>query len=163
MKLFQYILVSLACTSCTLNVSFNGGKVPDGAETIQIDYFPAASTAPLASGLTSQNFTEALRDVFLAQTKLSMVSQEGDLHFMGEIKNYTIVPINISASSETAAQNRLTVGVEVQYFMNQDSLVFKRNFQRFADYDSNKDFASIEEELFFLLRQIIVTRFLYLF
>jgi len=147
MKLFFHISVCTLLVGCTINYSFNGGKVPHGAETIQIDYFPISSKAPLASGLSSQSFTEALRDVFLAQTKLDMVSDKGDLVFQGEIVTYNITPINISSSSETADQNRLTMGVQVNYYLGGDSLIFDRQFKRFADYDSNKEFTSIEEDL----------------
>ena len=147
MKLIIHISICTLLVGCSINYSFNGGKVPSGAETIQIDYFPVSSKAPLASGLSSQAFTEALRDVFLAQTKLDMVSDKGDLVFQGEIVTYNITPINISSSSETADQNRLTMGVQVNYYLGGDSLIFDRQFKMFADYDSNKEFTSIEEDL----------------
>lgn len=152
-----YISALLVLAGCTVNYSFTGGKVPDGAETVQIDYFRVSSSAPLASGLSSQAFTEALRDVYLSQTKLAMVQEGGDLRFEGEIVTYNIAPINISASSETAAQNRLTMAVDVNYYIRKhaltaakptkDSLVFNRQFRRFVDYDSNQDFSGIEEDL----------------
>ncbi|MBL4704484.1 MAG: LptE family protein [Flavobacteriales bacterium] len=147
MKSLLYISLFIVLVGCSINYSFNGGKVPNGAKSVQIDYFPVANSAPLASGLTSQAFTEALRDVFLSQTKLDMVSSEGDLRFEGEISSYTISPINISSTSETAQQNRLTVGVDVNYYIGADSLIFNRKFRRFADYDSNQDFSGIEEDL----------------
>ena len=138
------IFISIACS---ISYSFNGSKVPNGAKTIQIDYFQVSNSAPLASGLSSQSFTEALRDVFLSQTKLDIVSQNGDIVFNGEIVTYNIAPINISAASETAAQNRLTLGVAVNYYIGADSLVFDRQFKRFADYESTLDFSTIEEQL----------------
>ncbi len=156
MKLAVVSIALIGLIGCTVNYSFNGGSVPPGVKTIQIDYFPLSDGAPLASALTSQAFTESLRDVFLSQTKLDMVQDSGDIRLEGEIKNYSIAPINISATSETADQNRLTVGVEVRYFKmlkdekmqpTGDTLIFKRPFQRFVDYDSNQDFASIEEDL----------------
>ncbi len=146
-KLILYLSVFTLLVCCTVNYSFNGGKVPNGAKTIQIDYFPVSSKAPLASGLSSQTFTEALRDVFLAQTKLDMVSEKGDLVFQGEIVAYSISPINISSTSETADQNRLTMGVQVNDYLGGDSLMFGRLFKRFADYESNKEFSTIEEDL----------------
>jgi hypothetical protein len=157
LKWIYYISAISVLTACSIKYSFNGGKVPNGAKTIQIDNFPVADSAPLASGLTSQSFTEALRDVFLSQTKLSFVTDTGNLHFSGEIDRYSISPVNISSTSETAAQNRLTIGVNLNYYMftytsdspssKVDSLIFNRKFSRFADYDSNSDFTSIEEDL----------------
>lgn len=147
MKYFLPLSLIFISIACSITYSFNGGKVPDGAKTIQIDYFPVSNSAPLASGLSSQSFTEALRDVFLSQTKLDMVSEKGDLLFNGEIVTYNIAPINISATSETAAQNRLTLGVNVNYYIGSDSLIFDRQFKRFADYESTIEFSSIEEQL----------------
>lgn len=153
------VLMASLLLGCTIRYSFNGGSAPPWAETVQVDYFAPSEKATLASGLASQLFTEALRDVFLSQTKLSITPDKGNLVFKGAIQEYSIRPINIQASSETAAQNRLQMGVEVRYYWNKpyedgkpgfeftDSLISQRTYTRFADYDSNSDFSSIEESL----------------
>ena len=55
----------------------------------------------------------------------------------------------MSATAEiTAAQNRLTISVEISY-INQinESANFKQTFVDYADFDSNQNFSNIEETL----------------
>jgi hypothetical protein len=132
---------------CSVNYSFNsGGSVPEGANEFSVAYFENKSA--LASGIASQAFTEALRDVFINQTKLNSVQEDGDLIFEGYISDYRVQPLSIQAGSETAAQNRFTMAVVVKYTNQLDETKnFERTFSRFVDYPANQDFNSIEESL----------------
>jgi len=114
--------------------SFTGGSTGD-AETIQIDYFP--NTAILVEPTLSQSFTVALQDLFLRQTNLKLTDAGGDLHFEGEITQYRITPIAATAE-QTAAQNRLTVGVRVRYYnrLNEEDN-FEQTFSFYSDYDGS--------------------------
>jgi len=113
--------------------SFTGGSTGD-AETIQVDYFP--NTAILVEPTLSQSFTVALQDLFLRQTNLKLTDSGGDLHFEGEITQYRIIPIAATAQ-QTAAQNRLSIGVRVRYY---NRLNEEDNFeQTFTFYRSLKD------------------------
>jgi len=128
------IIVSLTLVSCGV-YSFTGGSTGD-AKTIQIDFFP--NNATLVEPTVSQKFTIALQDLFLRQTNLSLVSNGGDLHFEGEITTYKIIPISATAE-QTAAQNRLTVGVRVRFYnklIPEDD--FDRSFSFFSDYGANQ-------------------------
>ena len=85
----------------------------------------------------SQNFTNALRDLFLRQTNLDQTNAGGDLHFEGEITQYRIVPIAATAQ-QTAAQSRLTVGVRVRFYnrlIEEDN--FDKSFSFYSDFDAN--------------------------
>ncbi len=117
------------------------------ASTIQIDFFE--NNSALASSTVSASFTEGLRDLMQAQTSLDLVSENGEVVFSGNIKDYKITPVNIQAGSESAAQNRLTMVVVVnEYFPLNDSLPMNNHsFSAFVDYNSNDDFNSIEETL----------------
>ena len=94
--------------------SFTGGNTGD-AKTIQIDFFP--NQAPLVEPSLSQRFTQDLQDLFTRQTNLTLVRAGGDLRFEGEIIDYRITPMSATSSqgSQTAAQNRLTIVVNVRY------------------------------------------------
>ncbi len=120
--------------SCSVKYSFTGGSTGD-AKTIQIDFFP--NNATLVEPIVSQKFTRELQDRFLRQTSLDLVTNEGDLRFEGEITEYRIIPISATAD-QTAAQNRLTVGVRVRFF---NKLVpdddFEKTFTFFSDFDAN--------------------------
>ena len=84
-----------------------------------------------------------------SQTKLNIVDDNADLQIAGNIKNYTISPVNIQAGSETAAQNRLKMMVTVDtYYKKNDSIgLIKSPFSAFVDYNASTDFSSIEESL----------------
>jgi len=128
------IITLLALVSCKIKYSFTGGSTGD-AETIQIDFFP--NNAPLVEPTVSQKFTLDLQDLFLRQTNLKLVPSNGDLHFEGEISEYRIIPVSATAE-QTAALNRLTVGVKVRFY---NKLVpdddFEKSFSFFSDFDAN--------------------------
>jgi len=136
--LLVLILLSLIVLSCKVNYSFTGGSTGD-AETIQIDFFP--NNAPLVEPTVSQKFTLDLQDLFLRQTNLKLVPSNGDLHFEGEISEYRIIPVSATAE-QTAALNRLTVGVKVRFY---NKLVpdddFEQSFSFFSDFDANAQLA----------------------
>ena len=114
--------------------SFTGGNTGD-AKTIQIDFFP--NQAPLVEPALTQRFTNDLQDLFTRQTNLTLTNTNGDLHFSGEITGYRITPMS-GTSNQTAAQNRLTVSVNVRF---ENKLVEKDNFEKtfsfYSDFDAN--------------------------
>ena len=75
--------------------------------------------------------------IFLRQTNLTLTKAGGDLHFEGEITDYRIMPVSATAD-QTAALNRLTIGVRVRFF---NKLVpdddFEKSFSFFSDFDAN--------------------------
>lgn len=113
--------------------SFTGGSTGD-AKTLQIDFFP--NQAPLVEPTLSQRFTQDMLDLFTRQTNLTTVTSNGDLYFSGEITGYRINPMS-ATSQQTAAQNRLTVTVNVRYV---NKLIEKDNFEKQFSFYS--DFAA---------------------
>jgi hypothetical protein len=114
--------------------SFTGGNTGD-AKTIQIDFFP--NQAPLVEPALTQRFTNDLQDLFTRQTNLTLTNTNGDLHFSGEITGYRITPMS-GTSNQTAAQNRLTVSVNVRFenkFIDKDN--FEKTFSFYSDFDAN--------------------------
>ncbi|WP_442265364.1 LptE family protein [Tenacibaculum sp. ZS6-P6] len=115
--------------------SFTGkGDIGD-AETIQIDFFP--NQAPLVEPSLSQRFTQDLQDLFTRQTNLTLVRAGGDLRFEGEIVDYRITPMSATSSqgNQTAAQNRLTVVVNVRYTNSKkEEDDFEKQFSFYSDY-----------------------------
>lgn len=103
--------------------SFTGGNT-GAAKTIQVDFFP--NQAPIIEPSLSQRFTQDLQDLFTRQTNLALVKSNGELHFNGEIIDYRITPMSATADQK-AAQNRLTIVVNVRYT---NSLVEKDNFEK---------------------------------
>ncbi len=135
-KLFYIATLIISSTliiSCGV-YSFTGGDTGK-AKTIQIDFF--RNNAPLIEPSLSQKFTLDLQDLFSRQTNLSPVKTGGDLHFEGEITGYRITPMSATAQ-QTAAQNRLTITINVRYFnkfIEKDN--FEKSFSFYYDYPAN--------------------------
>lgn len=143
-NIFITLFISLLI-SCKVNYSFTGASISPDIKTVSVSFFE--NRASLASPLISQNFTEALKDIFMSQTNLTLVKNNGDLQFSGYISSYKITPVAIQ-SNETAALNRLTLSVFVKFINTKDEKQnFQETFTRFVDYDSNLDFSSSEESL----------------
>ena len=111
-KRFSIILISLSILGCGA-YSFSGISIPDNTKTFQVNYFQ--NNAPLIEPGLERDFTIALQDLILNQTNLSLVNSGGDLTYEGEITEYRISPTTAQSNS-TAAQNRLTISVQVRFF-----------------------------------------------
>jgi hypothetical protein len=128
-----FLIGSLLLISCGA-YSFTGGSTGD-AKTLQIDFFP--NQAPLVEPSLSQAFTTDLLDLFTRQTNLTTVTSNGDLYFSGEITGYRITPMSATAN-QTAAQNRLTVTVNVRFvnkLIEKDD--FEKQFSFYSDFAAN--------------------------
>ncbi|MHA7941966.1 LptE family protein [Formosa sp. 3Alg 14/1] len=128
---FILFLVSISVTACGV-YSFTGAKVNANTKTFQVNYFQNNSTL-IEPGL-DLDFTNALTDLLLNQTNLSLVKSNGDLVYEGEITEYRISPTTATADN-TAAQNRLTISVNVRFYNKQDEeSEFEKRFSFFYDY-----------------------------
>ena len=133
-----------AITSCGI-YSFSGASIPENAETICVTYI--TNRASLIEPNLSNLITEKLIDKCQTETNLNLIESNADIMFSGEIIDYKIQPISIQ-NNETAAQNRLTISVEIIYFNKMDETEnFKQKFIDFADFDSGANFSDIEIEL----------------
>lgn len=130
---------------CKPHVSLSGATIPIEAKTISVGFFKNNTT--LGAPSLAQRFTEKLRDVVSQQTSLALVKSNGDLQFDGYIADYVIIPVAIQ-SNDQAAQNRLTITVNVVYFNKfEASKNFERTFSRYADFKSTDNIASREPDL----------------
>jgi hypothetical protein len=135
----------LAFNSCKVKYSLNGATIPIEAKTISVAFF--ANNTTLGTPSISQKFTEKLRDVVSTQTNLSLMKQNGDLQFDGAIIDYNVAPVSIQ-SNDLAANNRLTITVNVKYTNKFDaSKNFEQNFSRFADFKASTSISSQEDVL----------------
>ncbi|WP_204346780.1 LptE family protein [Psychroserpens algicola] len=112
--------------------SFTGTSIADNIKTFQVNYFQ--NTADLIEPGFDRDFTLALQDLIQNQTNLNLTNSNGDLVYEGEIIEYRISPTTAQANS-TAAQNRLTVSVNVRFFdKNLPDEEFEKRFSFFYDY-----------------------------
>ena len=136
-KIFYIALFSISTllfVACSA-YSFTGGSTGD-AKTLQIDFFK--NQAPLVEPGLSQLFTTEMLDLFTRQTNLTTVTSNGDLYFSGEITGYRITPMSATAD-QTAAQNRLTITVNVRFvnkLIEKDD--FEKQFSFYSDYGASE-------------------------
>jgi hypothetical protein len=128
--------------------NFTGGDVGT-ATSFQVNYFQNyASQSPGSTfepGL-DRDFTLALQDLILNQTSLDLRNSDADLIYEGEIVEFRISPMTATAQ-QRAAQNRLTMGVNVRFFnRTKEDVDFEQRFSFFYDYDANTQFSSVRDE-----------------
>jgi hypothetical protein len=156
MKKYFYIilfLIVITTQSCGI-YSFTGTNINPDVKTVQIDYFP--NNAVLVEPSLSQTFTTQLQDLFLQQTNLDLVTSGGDLQFEGEITGYKINPMTATAQ-QTAAQNRLTININVRFFNNKfEDDDFERSFSHYFDFPANNQLvgSQLEDALNEILERI---------
>jgi len=139
MKYINYFLIA---TFITLSLQGCGSYSITGADidytttkTFQVSYFQ--NNAPIVEPGIDRNFTIKLQDLLLNQTNLDLVNNSGDLIFEGEIAEYYIAPIT-ATSQITAAQNRLTIGINVRFYNTKEELKdFEQRFSFYYDYEGS--------------------------
>ena len=95
------------------------------------------NSAPLIEPGLDIQFTNALQDLIVNQTRSELVKSGAQVVFEGEIVEYRISPTTATADNR-AAQNRLTIGVQVKYTDTTDEeKSFDQRFSFFFDYDGD--------------------------
>ena len=145
--LLPVFLLSLSIAGCGA-YNFTGGDVGT-AKTFTVNYFQNyASQSPgsvFDPGL-DREFTLSLQDLILNQTNLDLVSANGDLLYEGEIVEYRISPMSATAE-QRAAQNRLTMSVNVRFFnKTKEGAEFEKRFSFFFDYPATAQLASVRDQ-----------------
>lgn len=145
MRAWSLIIIVVGLWALQGCYSFKEGQVDPNLNTVSIYNF--TNTSLNGNSAVAQRLSEALRTRFLTQTNLNLVNRAGDIEFSGTVVGYDIVGTAISAN-ETTNQNRLKVTVSIEYVNNIDnSKSFTQRFDAFADYDSNRNFVDVEEQL----------------
>lgn len=137
MKITHYIILffsAILVVNCGA-YSFTGASISPDTKTFQVNYFQ--NNALLVEPGLDRDFTNALIDLLQNQTNLSFVKSNGDLVYEGEITQYRISPTT-ATSENTAAQNRLTIGVKVHFYDKHDEEAeFDQSFSFYYDYPAN--------------------------
>ena len=135
MSILRVIVLFIFATSCSVKYSLTGASISPETKTFQVNYFQ--NTAPLIEPGIERDFTNKLIDLLINQTSLELVKSNGDLTYEGEIVEYRISPTTATANN-TAAQNRLTIAVNVRFFDKSDSEAdFEKRFSFYYDYAGN--------------------------
>ncbi len=131
--------------SCTVGYSFTGANISPDVKTFTVQYFPNRSK--LVNPNLSNQFAEDLKDRLQRQTSLNELKEGGDLDFSGYISNYDVRPMSIQ-KDDLAAQNRLTITINIKYSNSKDSEQnFEKSFSAFEDFESSQSLSDIEDGL----------------
>lgn len=150
---FLLLFLALSASACKVNYSFSGAEIGT-AQTVSVSYFN--NIAPINNPGLSQVFTEKLKDKFVRETPLKLVDDEGDMMLSGRIIDYNVAPVAIQ-QNVTAAQNRLTITIQVKFVNKTDEKYnFEKNFTNFEDFDAVLSFTSVESDLVNLICDKIV-------
>jgi hypothetical protein len=139
--------------------SFTGISLSSDTKTFQVNYFQ--NTAALIEPGIERDFTLALQDLILNQTNLDLVKSNGDIIYEGEIVEYRISPTT-ATSSNTAAQNRLTISVNLIFTnTNDEEADFEKRFTFFYDYAGSAQLVGSQkttavEEIFERITQDVI-------
>jgi len=161
---FNVLKYSLIIGALTLilgcgSYSFTGISLSSDTKTFQVNYFQ--NTAALIEPGIERDFTLTLQDLILNQTNLDLVKSNGDIVYEGEIVEYRISPTT-ATSSNTAAQNRLTISVNVIFTnSNDEDADFEKRFSFFYDYAGSAQLIGSQkttaiEEIFERITQDII-------
>tara|TARA_R110000787_G_scaffold96415_6_gene199829 strand:+ start:22175 stop:22687 length:513 start_codon:yes stop_codon:yes gene_type:complete len=142
--LIALILVSTTFNSCG-TYSFTGADIDyTTTKTFQVNYFK--NNAPIVEPGIDRDFTLKLQDILLNQTNLDLVNSSGDLIFEGEIVEYYIAPITATSESN-AAQNRLTISVNVRFYNTKEELKdFDQRFSFYYDYSGSSQLVGSQKD-----------------
>tara|TARA_B100001059_G_C17447126_1_gene385560 strand:- start:34 stop:546 length:513 start_codon:yes stop_codon:yes gene_type:complete len=152
----------LICFSFVLGCgtySFTGISISPETKTFQVNYFQ--NTSALIEPGIDRDFTITLQDLILNQTNLGLVKSNGDILYEGEIVEYRISPTT-STSRNTAAQNRLTIGINVRFVnKNDEEADFEKRFSFFFDFEGSAQLIGSQkttaiEEIFKRITQDVV-------
>ena len=149
------LLIGVVLTACSISYKFNGASIDyTKVKTITIKDFP--NQAPLVYPQLSQEFTEALKDIYIRQTRLQLVNDNGDLELEGEITGYQLTPMAVKEDA-WSSQTKLTITVRVRYSnrTNPDE-DFEQTFSAYQEFDATRMLQDVEPELCPLIIEEIV-------
>ena len=135
------IILVLSLNSCGI-YSFTG--INTIADNVYVENF----TSVVSNGPPNmaQDFTERLKEYYQRNSSLSLIDKEGDLNLSGKITRYQVTPISATGADQ-AAQNRLTIVVEVDYTNTvEDDKDFNQSFSFYSDFPQEQTLAEVEND-----------------
>ena len=144
--IYLFLVLSVIMAGCTISYKFNGASIDyTKVKTISIKDFP--NQAPLVYPPLSQQFTEGVKDIYVRQTRLSLVRDNGDLQLEGEITGYDLTPMAVKEDAYSS-KTKLTITVKVRYTnrTNADE-DFEQSFSAYREFDSKVMLQDVQDQL----------------
>ena len=136
--------VTLSLLSACGFYSLTGAAI--SGDTINIHFIE--NQAPTVAPSLSATFTQKLRQHITSLSSLAQLDNDNaDYDLKGSITTYNVTVAAISGT-ETSSKNRLTISVNIIFENRQDKEKnFSQTFSRFADFDANQNFQTVENAL----------------
>ncbi|MCS7005469.1 MAG: LPS assembly lipoprotein LptE [Cytophagales bacterium] len=158
-NLFRLVVICLLCGigACAKSViTFTGANLPPTIKTISIaNFYNETAEGPANIAI---RFTEELKEYFQRNTKLILVNENGDIQFEGRIINYQATPLAPQAGgTQSAALQRLTIGIEVQFTnTKEEKKDFKQVFSFYQDFSASQTLREVEQSLIPIIFEQII-------
>jgi hypothetical protein len=147
--IFTLLLTGLSSCGTSVQYSFQGTTT--AAESISITEF--YNNADLGPANMGQTFTNQLKNYFIQNSNIRVVTTEGQLQLEGEITDLRLTPVAPTTSGDanalsTASSTRVTITVKATYVNTLDeSMSFKdKTFSFYKDFPNESNFTDIEEQ-----------------
>lgn len=133
-KIILVLAVALIFNGCSVYNFTGTGKID--ADTFQVNHFQ--NNADVVEPGIERTFTIRLQELIQNQTNLSLTNSGADLVYEGEIVEFRVTPMTATAD-QRAAQNRLTVSVNVRFTNKKNSDDdFEKRFSFYYDFSGNQ-------------------------
>jgi hypothetical protein len=144
-KIVGLVFLCSAFNSCVPKYSMSGINIPEDVGTVSVSFFP--NEADIVNPQLSQLFTESLKDKWQNETKLDLVTSEGDFQFSGSIVDYRVLAANIQDNT-TSSSSKFVISVKVDFLCKRHpELNFSKIFPSDEVFDAATPFESVENEL----------------
>ena len=86
-------------------------------------------------------------DIYSRQTRLQILRRGGDMELEGEIVDYALTPMAISADN-LSAETKLTITIKVRFTNNKaPEESFEKTYSAFQTFDSSRLLTDVQDEL----------------
>lgn len=138
--------VMMVLSGCQIKYRFNGASI-DYSKTQSISIADFPNHAALVNPNLSNDLGEGIRNQFSRQTRLQILLRGGDMELEGEITDYTLTPMSVSANSYSA-ETRLTITIRVRFTNNKSpEESFEKTYSAYQNFDSSRLLTDVQDEL----------------
>ena len=133
-------------SSCRISYSFRTASIDyELTKTLMIAHF--VNQAPLVYPPLEQRFNEEMKDMFTRNTRLQLVTQNGDMEIEGEIVGYELTPMAVQEDA-FASETKLTMTVRMRFRNNKsDAPEMEERISANRTFSSNTIFDSVQDQL----------------
>lgn len=133
-------------SGCSISYKFNGASI-DYSTTKTISVADFSNNAALVYPPLATNLTDGIKDLYQRQTRLEILRRGGNLELEGEITDYRLTPMAVSADSY-AAETKLTIVVKVRFTNNvapEES--FEKTYTAYQTFDASQMLSDVQDAL----------------